>query len=29
VERNGREATLIVDSPRPVDAAAITMAQEF
>src|ERR1700680_1695643 len=29
VERNGSEATLLVDSPRPVDAAAITMAQEF
>jgi hypothetical protein len=29
VERNGSEATLIVDSPRPVDSAAITIAQEF
>ena len=29
VERNGDRATLIVDGPRPVDSAAITLAQEF
>jgi hypothetical protein len=29
VERNGSEATLIVDSRRPVDSAAITLADEF
>ena len=29
VERNGGQATLIVDSARPVDSAAITLAQEF
>jgi len=29
VERNGSQATLIVDSPRPLDSAAITIAQQF
>src|SRR5438477_83425 len=29
VERNGDQATLIVECPRPVDSAAITLAQEF
>lgn len=29
VERNGDQATLIVDSPRPVDAAATTLAREY
>jgi hypothetical protein len=29
VERNGAEATLIVDGPRPVDSAASTLASEF
>src|SRR5271169_3988074 len=29
IERNGNQATLIVDSPRPVDSAAITLAEEF
>jgi hypothetical protein len=29
VERNGNEATLIVDGPRPVDSAASTLASEF
>lgn len=29
VERHGDRAVLIVDSPRPVDSAAITLAQEF
>ena len=29
VERRGDQATLIVDGPRPVDSAAMTLAQEF
>jgi hypothetical protein len=29
IVRNGSSATLIVDSPRPLDSAAITLAQEF
>ncbi len=29
VERNGSQATLIVDSPRPMDSAAITIAEQF
>lgn len=29
VDRLGNQATLIVDAPRPVDSAAITLAQEF
>jgi hypothetical protein len=29
VERNGSKATLVVDSPRPVDSAAISLANEF
>jgi hypothetical protein len=29
VERNGNEATLIVEGPRPVDSAASTLAREF
>jgi hypothetical protein len=29
VERNGNEATLIVEGPRPVDSAASTLASEF
>ena len=29
IERNGRDATLIVDGPRPVDSAASTLASEF
>jgi hypothetical protein len=29
VERNGSRARLIVDSPRPLDAAAITIAEQF
>jgi hypothetical protein len=29
IERSGNEATLIVDSPRPVDSAASTLAAEF
>jgi hypothetical protein len=29
IERNGNQAILIVDSPRPVDSAAITLAEEF
>src|SRR5579862_948857 len=29
LERNGNEATLIVDGPRPVDSAASTLASEF
>jgi len=29
VERNGRHATLFVDSPRPLDTAATTIAEQF
>ena len=29
VERNGNEATLIVEGPRPIDSAASTLASEF
>jgi hypothetical protein len=29
VERNGGQATLIVDSPRPLDSAAMTIAEQF
>lgn len=29
VDRNGDRAVLIVDAPRPVDSAAVTLAQEF
>lgn len=29
IERQGEEATLIVDSPRPVDSAAITLAEQY
>ena len=29
IERNGNEATLVVDSPRPVDSAAQTLAQDY
>jgi len=29
VERNGDQATLIVDSGRPLDSAAITIAEQF
>jgi hypothetical protein len=29
VERNGSHATLIVDGPRPLDSAAITIAEQF
>ncbi len=29
IERNGSQAVLIVDSPRPLDSAAITIAEQF
>lgn len=29
IERNGNQATLIVESPRPLDSAAITIAEQF
>ena len=29
LERAGNQATLTVDGPRPVDSAAITLAEEF
>ena len=29
IERNGSQATLIVESPRPLDSAAITIAEQF
>ena len=29
VERNGNQATLIIENPRPLDSAAITLAEQF
>src|SRR5258708_37994851 len=29
IERAGNQATLIVDGPRPMDSAAITLAEQF
>src|ERR1700758_2546460 len=29
IERNGDQSTLVIESPRPVDSAAITIAEQF
>ena len=29
IERNGDQSTLLIESPRPLDSAAITIAEQF